>query len=287
MSSACTSRGADLLTGQRSFWPLFELVVRTPLLEWRLPREEEFAGAHRGGRRTASTTPRPCRSSSRGPTRSRRGARGSRRSGCGAHRADWIAREVDIHRGGVRRRATGRRRRTSSAERFRAVRSVETGSWLGLAHQGRGWGGRCARRRSTSPSPASGAGGSSERRLRGQRRLHRHVALGRLRGERRGPWPPRDGSARTSASGWAVTSGSAAGATTFGSRASSGCLDMFVAVPSPPPRWLRPLRRFVAPFNWLAHGHARRWWWRRRAHWPCIAQARTTVSKCSTTGNGS
>src|ERR1700722_15497161 len=30
-------------TGQGSFWPLFDLVVRTPRLEMRLPREDEFA----------------------------------------------------------------------------------------------------------------------------------------------------------------------------------------------------------------------------------------------------
>ena len=31
------------MEGPGSFWPLFDLVVRTPRLELRLPREEEFA----------------------------------------------------------------------------------------------------------------------------------------------------------------------------------------------------------------------------------------------------
>lgn len=32
------------MPGRESFWPLFDLVVRTPRLEWRIPREEEFGG---------------------------------------------------------------------------------------------------------------------------------------------------------------------------------------------------------------------------------------------------
>jgi RimJ/RimL family protein N-acetyltransferase len=124
--------------GQGSFWPLFELVVRTPRLEWRLPREDEFAslievvdaGIHDPGTMpffipwTDAEPPRRARETARWLWR---------------HRADWTPEKwtftgvvfVDRRPIGVQ---------DLGAEHFRAVRSVETGSWLGRAHQGKGLG---------------------------------------------------------------------------------------------------------------------------------------------------
>ncbi len=124
--------------GQRSFWPLFDLVVRTPRLEVRLPREHEFgalievvdAGVHEPGAMpffVSWTEEEP-------DVRARRSAQfwwGQRASW---HQDDWAftgAMFVEGRPVGVQE---------LSAKRFAAVRSVETGSWLGLAHQGRGLG---------------------------------------------------------------------------------------------------------------------------------------------------
>ena len=112
--------------------------------------------ARRAGRRGH---PRPRDDALLRPVDRRRAApssAGSPRSGCGRHRANWSpdkwtftgAAFVDGRPVGVQ---------DVGAEHFRAVRSVETGSWLGRAHQGQGLGARCARRCCTSPSPALGA----------------------------------------------------------------------------------------------------------------------------------
>ncbi len=124
--------------GPTRFWPLFDLVVRTPRLELRLPREEEFAaiielvdrGIHEPGAMPFFlpwTEVEPSQ-------RARDSAQWWWR-----HRAEWSADKwtftgvafVDGKPVGAQ---------DLEATHFRAVRSVETGSWLGRAHQGQGLG---------------------------------------------------------------------------------------------------------------------------------------------------
>ena len=123
---------------QGSFWPLFDLVVRTPILEWRLPREDEFAALIEladVGIHDPATMPFFFPWTDAEPSRrARESAQWLWR-----HRANWSPEKwnftgvafVDGRPVGVQ---------DIGAEHFRAVRSVETGSWLGLAHQGRGLG---------------------------------------------------------------------------------------------------------------------------------------------------
>ena len=124
--------------GQPSFWPLFDLVVRTPRLELRLPREEEFAdlielvdhGVH-----DPETMPFFVPWTDLEPAQRAREIA----QWLWGHRANWspdkwtltMAVFVDGQPVGMQ---------DVAAENFRAVRSVETGSWLGLAHQGQGLG---------------------------------------------------------------------------------------------------------------------------------------------------
>jgi RimJ/RimL family protein N-acetyltransferase len=124
--------------GPSSFWPVFGLVVRTPRLEWRLPREDEFAaivaqvdqGVHDPG-----TMPFFVPWTDLEPAQR---ARGTAQHLWG-HRANWSvdhwtftgAAFVDGEPVGMQH---------MEAQHFGAVRSVESGSWLGRAHQGRGLG---------------------------------------------------------------------------------------------------------------------------------------------------
>ena len=128
----------DAEAGQHAFWPLFDLVVRTPRLVIRLPREEEFgellavigAGIHHPDTMPFTTpfTDRPS------PARERESAQWWWRQ-----RAEWAAEKwnltgavfVDGQVVGVQ---------DMNAEHFATLRSVHTGSWLGLAHQGQGLG---------------------------------------------------------------------------------------------------------------------------------------------------
>jgi RimJ/RimL family protein N-acetyltransferase len=123
---------------EHAFWPLFDLVVRTPRLEIRLPREEEFgallaviaAGVHDPATMPFTTpfTDRPS------PERERESAQWWWRQ-----RAEWTPEKwnltgavfVDGEVVGVQ---------DINAEHFATLRSVHTGSWLGLAHQGKGLG---------------------------------------------------------------------------------------------------------------------------------------------------
>ena len=124
--------------GQGAFWPIFDLVVRTPRLEVRLPREDEFTDLIRvvdQGIHEPGTMPFFVSWTEEEPSlRARLSAQfwwGQRASW---RPDDWAftgAVFVDGRVVGVQE---------LSAKRFAAVRSVETGSWLGLAHQGRGLG---------------------------------------------------------------------------------------------------------------------------------------------------
>jgi RimJ/RimL family protein N-acetyltransferase len=124
--------------GSRTFWPLFELAVRTPRLELRLLREDDFpavvelidGGIHDPGAMpffVPWTDAEPGR-------RAREAAQWMWR-----HRANWSADNWTLTSGVfVGGRVVGVQ--DLGAEHFRAVRSVETGSWLGRAHQGQGLG---------------------------------------------------------------------------------------------------------------------------------------------------
>ncbi len=124
--------------GQGSFWPLFDLVVRTPLLELRLPREDEFGalvalvdeGVHDPG-----TMPFFVPWTDAEP---RRRARESAQW-LWSHRANWSPDKWTLTSAVfVEGRPVGVQ--DLSAEHFRAVHSVDTGSWLGRGHQGQGLG---------------------------------------------------------------------------------------------------------------------------------------------------
>jgi RimJ/RimL family protein N-acetyltransferase len=126
------------MTGPGSFWPLFDLVVRTPRLELRLPREAEFAALIAladAGIHDPDTMPFFVPWTDLEPElRARETAKW-----LWGHRANWSPDKwtftatvfVDGDPVGVQ---------DVGAANFRAVRSVETGSWLGRAHQGRGIG---------------------------------------------------------------------------------------------------------------------------------------------------
>ena len=126
------------MPGPGSFWPLFDLVVRTPVLELRLPRESEFgalievadAGIHDAGTMPFFV---PWTDLQPGP-RARETAKW-----LWSHRANWSPEKWTFTAGVfVDGRPVGMQ--DVGAEHFRAVRSVETGSWLGRAYQGRGIG---------------------------------------------------------------------------------------------------------------------------------------------------
>jgi RimJ/RimL family protein N-acetyltransferase len=121
-----------------SFWPLFDLVVRTPRLELRLPEEPEFAALIEladAGIHDPDTMPFfvPWTDLEPAP-RARETAKW-----LWSHRANWSPDKwtftagvfIDGHPAGMQ---------DIGAEHFRAVRSVETGSWLGRAYQGQGIG---------------------------------------------------------------------------------------------------------------------------------------------------
>jgi RimJ/RimL family protein N-acetyltransferase len=126
------------VSGQRSYWPLFDLIVRTPRLEIRLPREEEFgallAVIEEGIHDPATmpfTTPFTDRQL---PARDRESAQWWWRQ-----RAEWSPDKWNFT-GAVFVEGQVIGVQDIRATLFAQVRSVETGSWLGTRHQGRGLG---------------------------------------------------------------------------------------------------------------------------------------------------
>ncbi len=126
------------MRGPASFWPLFDLVVRTPRVELRLPREDEFAALIEladQGIHDPETMPFffPWTDLQPEP-RAREMAQWLWR-----HRANWSPENWNFTAVGfVDGRPVGVQ--DVGAQHFRAVRSVDTGSWLGRAHQGQGLG---------------------------------------------------------------------------------------------------------------------------------------------------
>jgi RimJ/RimL family protein N-acetyltransferase len=126
------------MSGLGSFWPLFDLVVRTRRLELRLPRESEFASFVQladAGIHDPTTMPFFVPWTDLEPgTRARETAKW-----LWSHRANWSPDKWTFIAGVfVDGRPVGMQ--DIAAKHFRAVRSVETGSWLGRAHQGQGIG---------------------------------------------------------------------------------------------------------------------------------------------------
>jgi RimJ/RimL family protein N-acetyltransferase len=124
-------------------WPLFRLVIATPRLELRLPREDEVValaevagrGVHPPGERpflTPWTEGSPA-------DRARPIGPGRCCAGTGAQLAAWRPESWELGLGvfadGVPIGCVNLRARD-----FPVVREVATSSWLGLAHQGQGYG---------------------------------------------------------------------------------------------------------------------------------------------------
>ncbi|HEY3943086.1 MAG TPA: GNAT family protein [Acidimicrobiales bacterium] len=120
------------------YWPLFDLRVRTPRLELRLPTDDDLVGLVRvaeGGIHDPATMPFTTPWTDTPPPRFQRetlqwwwSARATWRSD------DWRFTGAVFVEGepvGVQ---------DLSAKRFSQLRTVETASWLGRAHQGRGLG---------------------------------------------------------------------------------------------------------------------------------------------------
>jgi RimJ/RimL family protein N-acetyltransferase len=119
-------------------WPLFDLRLRTERLELRLPRDDELpelaavarAGMHRAGEMPFgvawSTVPSPA----------------FERSFAQHHwhaRASWTATAWQLHLATfLDGRAIGSQ--SVLARDYKSLRTVATGSWLGLPYQGRGYG---------------------------------------------------------------------------------------------------------------------------------------------------
>jgi RimJ/RimL family protein N-acetyltransferase len=135
---ASINPAAERVPGPGSFWPLFDLVVRTPRLELRLPREAEFAAFIElvdAGVHDPDTMPFFVPWTDLEPRlRAREMAKWY-----WSHRANWSPEKWTFTAGVfVDGRPVGMQ--DVNAEHFRAVRSVETGSWLGRASQGQGIG---------------------------------------------------------------------------------------------------------------------------------------------------
>jgi RimJ/RimL family protein N-acetyltransferase len=120
------------------FWPLFDLVVRTPRLEWRLPREEEFQalvdlvarGVHDPDTMPFFIPWTDLPADERAISSSQ---------WWWGHRANW---SVDkwTFTGAAFVDGVPVGMQDMEAADFRAVHSVESGSWLGQEFQGRGLG---------------------------------------------------------------------------------------------------------------------------------------------------
>jgi RimJ/RimL family protein N-acetyltransferase len=124
--------------GRGSFWPLFDLVVRTPRIELRLPSDDDFAGLIEvidRGVHDPSTMPFSVPWTDAEP--------GERAKSAAQHwwglRAGWSPDDWNFNSAVfVGGRPVGIQ--GMIARNFAVVRSVESASWLGREHQGLGLG---------------------------------------------------------------------------------------------------------------------------------------------------
>jgi len=123
---------------RHEFWPLFDLVVRTPRLELRLPRDEDFPeliAVIDRGIHDPETMPFSVPWTDAPPAQRATGAA----QHWWAQRALWSADNWNFNAAViVAGHAVGIQ--ALLARQFAAVRSVETASWLGLEYQGQGLG---------------------------------------------------------------------------------------------------------------------------------------------------
>jgi RimJ/RimL family protein N-acetyltransferase len=129
---------------ENEYWPLFELRVRSPRLEIRLPKDETLADLARlaaKGVHDPSTMPflfpwtdEPSPQLERGMLQW-----GWR------HRADWSSDDWSFT-GAVFLEGDVVGVQSLTATNFAARREVKSGSWLGRSYQGQGSAKRCARR---------------------------------------------------------------------------------------------------------------------------------------------
>jgi RimJ/RimL family protein N-acetyltransferase len=124
--------------GGESFWPLFDLVVRTPRLEWRAPTDDDFAGLIEvvdRGVHDPQTMPFHVPWTDAEPA--------ARAIAAAQHwwgvRASWSPNDWNYNGAiFVEGRPVGIQ--GMLARNFAVVRSVESASWLGREYQGRGLG---------------------------------------------------------------------------------------------------------------------------------------------------
>jgi RimJ/RimL family protein N-acetyltransferase len=120
------------------YWPLFGLRIVTPDLEIRLPTDEDLVGLIEeidAGVHEPSTTPFTFAwTDAPSPRRERESLQWWWRK-----RADWTA-DKWVFTGAVFVEGRPVGVQDLAAENFSKLRTVETGSWLGLRHQGRGIG---------------------------------------------------------------------------------------------------------------------------------------------------
>ncbi|MDT0529700.1 GNAT family N-acetyltransferase [Micromonospora sp. DSM 115977] len=119
-------------------WPLYGLTISTPRLELRLPREEELAElAHLAGRGVHRPDERPFLTpwTDGGPEDRARAVL----QGHWGRLGDWSDSAWRLGLG-VFRLGHPLGVVTLGARDFRVVRQVTTSSWLGIEHQGRGYG---------------------------------------------------------------------------------------------------------------------------------------------------
>ena len=205
-SSASTSPGADAMTGEEgrgSFWPLFGLIVRTPRLELRLPREEEFADIVAlvdGGVHDPGIMPFFVPWTDQAPVQRARATA----QWLWGHRANWNPDKWTLTARVRRRAAGGHAGRGGGAFRGRAL--GRDGLWLGGPDQGQGLGREMRGRSCTWPLPAW----RQEASAAPSRTTWPPwpVARRRLQRKRGGAGPRRGVRAARSGSAWVATPGS-------------------------------------------------------------------------------
>jgi RimJ/RimL family protein N-acetyltransferase len=119
-------------------WPLYGLTISTPQLELRLPHEEELAElAHLAGKGVHRPDERPFLTpwTDGSPEDRARAVL----QGCWSGLGDWSVAAWQLGLG-VFRDGTPLGMVTLRAADFPVVREVATASWLGLEHQGKGYG---------------------------------------------------------------------------------------------------------------------------------------------------